>query len=71
MTVIVDSRRDFTLDNCRRIAWEGGSQESGAGVAEGIDERGNLTVVTGDGERHSLGAGEVRLMPPGRVERSG
>ena len=55
----------------RRIAWEGGSQESGAGVADGIDERGNLTVVTGDGERHSLGAGEVRLMPPGRVERSG
>jgi BirA family biotin operon repressor/biotin-[acetyl-CoA-carboxylase] ligase len=48
----------------RRIEWEGGgSAGSGVGVAEGVDERGNLTVVTGDGERHSLGAGEVRLLP--------
>jgi BirA family biotin operon repressor/biotin-[acetyl-CoA-carboxylase] ligase len=46
----------------RQVEWEGaGSEGSGVGVAEGIDERGNLTVVTGDGERHSLGAGEVQL----------
>jgi BirA family biotin operon repressor/biotin-[acetyl-CoA-carboxylase] ligase len=46
----------------RRVEWEGaGSAGSGVGVAEGIDERGNLTVVTGDGERLSLGAGEVQL----------
>lgn len=39
----------------REIAWEGGS-----GVAEGIDDRGYLVVVSG-GERVVLGAGEVHL----------
>ena len=45
------------------IAWEGagGSGTQGEGVAEGIDERGNLVVVTDSGERLCLGAGEVSL----------
>lgn len=40
----------------REIAWEDGS-----GVADGIDDRGNLVVVTAGGDRVSLGAGEVQL----------
>ncbi len=40
----------------RRISWEGGE-----GVAEEIDERGHLVVEQDDGERVSLGAGEVHL----------
>ena len=49
----------------RRIGWEGAGDRdrSGAGTAEGIDERGNLVVVADGGERLSLGAGEVRLAP--------
>jgi BirA family transcriptional regulator, biotin operon repressor / biotin---[acetyl-CoA-carboxylase] ligase len=47
----------------RDIAWEGagGSGNQGEGVADGVDERGNLVVVTDSGERLSLGAGEVSL----------
>ncbi len=47
----------------REIHWEGAGADSpsGAGRAEGIDERGNLLVVTDDGRRLSLGAGEVSL----------
>jgi BirA family biotin operon repressor/biotin-[acetyl-CoA-carboxylase] ligase len=40
----------------REIAWDGGE-----GVADGIDERGNLVVRTVSGEGVSLGAGEVHL----------
>ena len=40
----------------RRISWEGGR-----GVAEEIDERGHLVVEKPDGDRVSLGAGEVHL----------
>jgi BirA family biotin operon repressor/biotin-[acetyl-CoA-carboxylase] ligase len=40
----------------REISWEEGS-----GVADGVDERGNLVVVVPGGERVSLGAGEVHL----------
>ncbi len=40
----------------REIAWEGGS-----GVADGIDDRGYLLVVTTAGDRIALGAGEVHL----------
>jgi BirA family biotin operon repressor/biotin-[acetyl-CoA-carboxylase] ligase len=40
----------------REISWEEGS-----GVADGIDGRGNLVVVTAGGDRVSLGAGEVQL----------
>jgi BirA family biotin operon repressor/biotin-[acetyl-CoA-carboxylase] ligase len=47
----------------RQVRWEGGGPgtESGAGRAEGVDERGNLLVATEDGQRLSLGAGEVQL----------
>lgn len=47
-------RRDGLRD--REVAWEGGS-----GVADGIDDRGNLVVVVPGGDRVSLGAGEVSL----------
>jgi BirA family biotin operon repressor/biotin-[acetyl-CoA-carboxylase] ligase len=40
----------------RGIAWEGG-----AGVADGVDERGFLLVRLADGDRVALGAGEVHL----------
>jgi BirA family biotin operon repressor/biotin-[acetyl-CoA-carboxylase] ligase len=47
-------RRDGLLG--REIAWEEGS-----GVADGIDDRGNLVVAVPGGSRISLGAGEVQL----------
>ena len=40
----------------REIAWEDGS-----GVADGIDDRGNLIVAVAGGGTVSLGAGEVQL----------
>jgi biotin-(acetyl-CoA carboxylase) ligase len=40
----------------REVSWEDGS-----GVADGIDDRGNLVVLTTGGDRVSLGAGEVQL----------
>lgn len=40
----------------REVAWEGGS-----GVADGIDDRGYLVVVTAAGDRVAVGAGEVHL----------
>jgi BirA family transcriptional regulator, biotin operon repressor / biotin---[acetyl-CoA-carboxylase] ligase len=40
----------------REVAWEGGS-----GVADGIDDRGYLLVVTPSGDRIAIGAGEVHL----------
>jgi BirA family biotin operon repressor/biotin-[acetyl-CoA-carboxylase] ligase len=40
----------------REVAWEGGS-----GVAEGIEDSGDLIVVAGGGDRVVLGAGEVHL----------
>jgi BirA family transcriptional regulator, biotin operon repressor / biotin---[acetyl-CoA-carboxylase] ligase len=51
----------------REIHWDGAGppSPSGAGRAEGIDEGGNLLVATADGQRLSLGAGEVSLsLPP-------
>jgi BirA family transcriptional regulator, biotin operon repressor / biotin---[acetyl-CoA-carboxylase] ligase len=47
-------RRDGLLG--REVSWEDGS-----GVADGIDDRGNLVVVVPGGARLSLGAGEVQL----------
>jgi BirA family biotin operon repressor/biotin-[acetyl-CoA-carboxylase] ligase len=47
-------RRDALLG--REISWEDGS-----GVADGIDDRGNLVVATPGGDRAVLGAGEVQL----------
>ena len=40
----------------REVAWQ-----DGEGRADGVDDRGNLLVVTAAGERRSLGAGEVHL----------
>jgi BirA family biotin operon repressor/biotin-[acetyl-CoA-carboxylase] ligase len=47
-------RRDGLLG--REVAWDDGS-----GVADGIDDRGNLVVIVPSGDRVSLGAGEVSL----------
>lgn len=40
----------------REIAWDDAS-----GVADGVDDRGNLLVVVAGGDRVALGAGEVHL----------
>ena len=40
----------------REVEWEGGS-----GVADGVDDRGYLVVVTPGGDRVAVGAGEVHL----------
>jgi len=40
----------------REVAWEGG-----LGVADGVDDRGYLVVVTPSGDRIAIGAGEVHL----------
>jgi BirA family biotin operon repressor/biotin-[acetyl-CoA-carboxylase] ligase len=40
----------------REVAWEGGS-----GIADGVDDRGYLLVVTPSGDRVAVGAGEVHL----------
>ena len=47
----------------REIGWveAGGESQEGAGVADGIDDRGNLVVVSTGGKRLSLGSGEVTL----------
>jgi BirA family biotin operon repressor/biotin-[acetyl-CoA-carboxylase] ligase len=47
-------KRDALLG--REVAWEGGS-----GIADGVDDRGYLVVVTPGGERIAVGAGEVHL----------
>jgi BirA family transcriptional regulator, biotin operon repressor / biotin---[acetyl-CoA-carboxylase] ligase len=46
--------RDYLLG--REVAWDGGS-----GVADGVDDRGYLVVVTPGGDRVAVGAGEVHL----------
>jgi BirA family transcriptional regulator, biotin operon repressor / biotin---[acetyl-CoA-carboxylase] ligase len=40
----------------REVSWDGGT-----GVADGVDERGYLLVVTGDGDRVAVGAGEIHI----------
>lgn len=47
----------------RTVHWEGagGARNGGVGVADGIDARGNLVVISTEGERVSLGSGEVCL----------
>jgi BirA family biotin operon repressor/biotin-[acetyl-CoA-carboxylase] ligase len=47
-------KRDALLG--REVAWE-----SGSGVADGVDDRGYLLVVTPGGDRIAVGAGEVHL----------
>ena len=48
----------------RKVTWESpgetGEKER-SGVADGVDERGNLLVVAAGGDRIALGAGEVHL----------
>ncbi len=59
--VLAEFRRRDALAG-REIGWEGGPDEGGrTGVADGIDERGNLLVRTAGGEVASLGSGEVHL----------
>ena len=45
----------------REIRWEATGGRGGSGVADGVDERGNLLALTPGGERVSLGAGEIHL----------
>jgi BirA family transcriptional regulator, biotin operon repressor / biotin---[acetyl-CoA-carboxylase] ligase len=42
----------------REISWDDGES---SGIADGIDDRGNLVVVLDGGRRVSLGAGEVQI----------
>ncbi len=48
--------RDRDALRGREVSWEGGS-----GVADGVDGRGHLVVVTAAGDRVAIGAGEVHL----------
>jgi len=76
----VDADRDRVLAEFRErdalrgreIGWlgAGGDEGEGTGVADGIDDRGNLVVISSEGERLSLGSGEVllRIGDPHRVE---
>jgi len=60
----VEADREETLDawrsrdalRGREVSWDGGS-----GVADGIEDSGDLVVVAGGGDRVVLGAGEVHL----------
>jgi BirA family transcriptional regulator, biotin operon repressor / biotin---[acetyl-CoA-carboxylase] ligase len=60
---ILDGFRDRDALRGRRLSWEGagGAAGSGDGVADGVDERGNLLVRTDSGDLAALGAGEVQL----------
>jgi len=53
---VLDAWRQRDALRGREVAWEGGS-----GVADGIDDRGYLLVLTPGGDRVALGAGEVHL----------
>lgn len=61
-TEVVDAFAGRDAIAGREIGWEGAAG-AGAGVARGVDARGNLVVETDAGERLSLGAGEVSLRP--------
>ena len=54
-TVLTAWRQRDALQG-REVAWDGGS-----GVADGVDDRGYLLVVTPGGDRVAVGAGEVHL----------
>ncbi len=45
----------------RTITWTGSGGDDGHGVAAGVDDRGNLVVEVGGGDRVALGSGEVTL----------
>jgi BirA family transcriptional regulator, biotin operon repressor / biotin---[acetyl-CoA-carboxylase] ligase len=57
---ILDAFRKRDALAGRRIDWTRGGKTA-TGEAEGVDDRGNLIVVTQAGERVSLEAGEVHL----------
>lgn len=54
-SVLAEWRRRDALRG-REVTWDGGS-----GIADGVDDRGYLVVLTADGDRVVLGAGEVHL----------
>ena len=58
--VLAAYRRRDALEG-REIRWEGAGVDAGAGTARGTDDRGNLIVETPNGDRLTLGAGEVSL----------
>jgi BirA family transcriptional regulator, biotin operon repressor / biotin---[acetyl-CoA-carboxylase] ligase len=53
---VLDEWRARDVLRGREIAWEGGS-----GIADGVDDRGYLLVVTAGGGRIAVGAGEIHL----------
>jgi BirA family transcriptional regulator, biotin operon repressor / biotin---[acetyl-CoA-carboxylase] ligase len=53
---VLASWRERDALHGREVAWDGGS-----GIADGVDDRGYLVVVTAAGERLAIGAGEVHL----------
>ncbi len=53
---VLDAFRERDALRGREVSWAKGS-----GIADGVDERGNLLVETPNGERVALGAGEVHL----------
>ena len=53
--VLAEWRKRDALQG-REVTWEGGS-----GVADGVDDRGYLVVITPSGDRIAIGAGEVHL----------
>jgi BirA family transcriptional regulator, biotin operon repressor / biotin---[acetyl-CoA-carboxylase] ligase len=53
---VLESWRERDALRGREVAWDGGS-----GVADGIDDRGFLLVVTAAGDRVAVGAGEAHL----------
>jgi BirA family biotin operon repressor/biotin-[acetyl-CoA-carboxylase] ligase len=62
-TAVLDAFRKRDALSGREVEWEASAIEAGRGVAAGIDERGNIVVEREDGERLSLGSGEVSLRP--------
>ena len=58
--VLAEFRRRDALTG-REVGWDGAGTDPGAGIAAGVDERGNLLVDTPGGERLALGSGEVSL----------
>jgi BirA family biotin operon repressor/biotin-[acetyl-CoA-carboxylase] ligase len=60
---VLRAYRERDALNGMRIGWRGagGKAGDGSGRADGVAEDGNLLVVTDDGERLSLAAGEVSL----------
>lgn len=53
---VLEAWRERDALRGREVAWDGGS-----GIADGVDDRGYLLVLTAGGERIAVGAGEVHL----------